>query len=136
MLIEYGQWSYCVNVPHFVQSLANPVSRLRMNMRMMMMMGMIIVFYYPPFFVISSKSSEADEDEPDDEATWDWRSVVVPASTDKVCCKKLSRKITILIMIVNSIVFISILDTRYFLQPSTARPPLPTSSSITEFPSI
>ena len=43
------------------------------------------------FFVISSKSSEADEDEPDDEATWDWRSVVVPASTDKVCCKKLSR---------------------------------------------
>ena len=77
-----------------------------------------------------------EEDEPEDEATWDWHSVVVPASTDKVCCKKYSGKITILIMIVNSIVFISILDTRYFLQPTTARPPLPRSSSITEFPSI
>ena len=44
------------------------------------------VYVCPSFFVISSKSSEADEDEPEDEATWDWRSVVVPASTDKVCC--------------------------------------------------
>ena len=36
--------------------------------------------------IFSKASEEADEDENEDEATWDWRSVVVPASTDKVCC--------------------------------------------------